>query len=129
MPILLAPWLTEKSVRLADLGQYAFLVTPNASKQAVADAVEAHFKVKVTAVTMETLKGKRMRMRGKGAPRRLTTRGNRKKAIVRLAAGQRLDVYGGVEEGAVAEPKTKPAQNTKTAAKTETKRQPNGDKE
>lgn len=95
---LMAPHLTEKSLRLADSGQYVFLVRPTASKRAIADAVTAHFGVQVESVTITRLPTKQFRLRGKKAPRRMTNGPIRKKAVVHLKSGQKLDLFAGIGE-------------------------------
>ena len=96
--ILLAPWMTEKTVAQAASGKYAFLVAPRSSKRAISDAVERQFGVSVTDVAVQNLSGKKMRLKGKKAPRRLVSRPDRRKATVTLKSGQTLDIYAGVED-------------------------------
>jgi large subunit ribosomal protein L23 len=88
--VLLKPVISEKSYRLADDGKYTFLVAPGANKTQIRQAVEEIFHVKVTGVNTINRPGKRRRTRfGWG------TRVNTKRAIVSLAAGERIDVFGG----------------------------------
>jgi large subunit ribosomal protein L23 len=88
--ILLKPVISEKSYRLVDDGKYTFLVAPDANKTQIRQAVEEIFHVKVTGVNTVNRPGKRRRTRfGWG------TRVNTKRAIVSLAAGDRIDVFGG----------------------------------
>jgi large subunit ribosomal protein L23 len=88
--VLLKPVISEKSYRLADDGKYTFLVAPGANKTQIRQAVEEIFHVKVTGVNTVNRPGKRRRTRfGWG------TRVNTKRAIVSLAAGERIDVFGG----------------------------------
>jgi large subunit ribosomal protein L23 len=88
--VLLKPVISEKSYRLADDGKYTFLVAPGANKTQIRQAVEEIFHVKVTGVNTINRPGKRRRTRfGWG------TRANTKRAIVSLAAGERIDVFGG----------------------------------
>jgi large subunit ribosomal protein L23 len=88
--VLLKPVISEKSYRLADDGKYTFLVAPGANKTQIRQAVEEIFHVKVTGVNTLNRPGKRRRTRfGWG------TRANTKRAIVSLAAGERIDVFGG----------------------------------
>ena len=88
--VLLKPVISEKSYRLVDDGKYTFLVAPGANKTQIRQAVEEIFHVKVTGVNTLTRPGKRRRTRfGWG------TRVNTKRAIVSLAAGERIDVFGG----------------------------------
>ena len=88
--VLLKPVISEKSYRLADDGKYTFLVAPSANKTQIRQAVEEIFHVKVTGVNTVNRPGKRRRTRfGWG------TRAATKRAIVSLAAGERIDVFGG----------------------------------
>ena len=88
--VLLKPVISEKSYRLADDGKYTFLVAPGANKTQIRQAVEEIFHVKVTGVNTINRPGKRRRTRfGWG------TRAATKRAIVSLAAGERIDVFGG----------------------------------
>jgi large subunit ribosomal protein L23 len=88
--VLLKPVISEKSYRLADDGKYTFLVAPGANKTQIRQAVEEIFHVKVTGVNTINRPGKRRRTRfGWG------TRASTKRAVVSLAAGERIDVFGG----------------------------------
>ena len=88
--ILLRPVISEKSYRLVDDGKYTFLVAPGANKTQIRQAVEEIFHVKVTGVNTANRPGKRRRTRFGWGPRVRT-----KRAIVSLAAGDRIDVFGG----------------------------------
>ena len=88
--ILLKPVISEKSYRLADDGKYTFLVAPGANKTQIRQAVEQVFHVRVTGVNTINRPGKRRRTRY-GWGRRADT----KRAIVTLASGERIDVFGG----------------------------------
>ena len=88
--ILLRPVISEKTYRLADDGKYTFLVAPDANRTQVRQAVEAVFGVKVTGVNTLNRAGKRRRTRF-GWGQRAST----KRAIVSLAEGERIDVFGG----------------------------------
>jgi large subunit ribosomal protein L23 len=86
--ILRAPVVSEKSARLQELSnQYVFEVARDASKSDVKAAVEQLFSVKVDHVTVVNLKGKRKSFRFQ--PGR---RSDRRKAYVRLAEGQSIDL-------------------------------------
>ena len=88
--VLLRPVISEKSYRLVDDGKYTFLVAPGANKTQIRQAVEDIFHVRVTGVNTVNRPGKRRRTRF-GWGRRAAT----KRAIVSLAAGDRIDVFGG----------------------------------
>ncbi len=89
--ILLRPVISEKSYRLADDGKYTFIVAPGSNKTQIRQAVEAVFSVRVTSVNTVNRPGKRRRTRfGWGK------RPDTKRAIVSLAEGDRIDVFGPV---------------------------------
>ena len=88
--ILLAPVISEKSYGLLDENKYTFIVSPEANKTEIKIAVEKVFGVKVTSVNTNNREGKRMRTRF-GYGRRTAT----KRAIVTVAAGDRIDIFGG----------------------------------
>ena len=88
--ILLRPVVSEKSYGLLDEGKYTFVVAPDANKTQIRLAVEAVFGVKVTGVNTLNRPGKRRRTRyGWGQ------RADTKRAIVTLAEGDRIDIFGG----------------------------------
>ena len=88
--ILLAPVVSEKSYGLLDANKYTFLVHPDANKTEIKIAVEKVFGVKVTSVNTINRQGKTRRTRT-GLGRRKNT----KRAIVSLAEGHRIDIFGG----------------------------------
>ena len=88
--ILLRPVVSEKSYGLLDEGKYTFVVAPEANKTQIKQAVEEVFRVKVTGVNTLNRQGKRRRTRfGWGK------RSDTKRAIVTLAEGDRIDIFGG----------------------------------
>ncbi len=88
--ILLAPVVSEKSYGLLDENKYTFLVAPHANKTEIKIAVEAIFNVKVTGVNTINRQGKKRRTRF-GVGKRPDT----KRAIITVAEGQRIDIFGG----------------------------------
>jgi large subunit ribosomal protein L23 len=88
--ILLRPVVSEKSYGLLDEGKYTFIVAPDANKTQIKQAVEEVFRVKVTGVNTLNRPGKRRRTRT-GWGKRADT----KRAIVTLADGDRIDIFGG----------------------------------
>ena len=88
--VLLAPVISEKSYGLIDEGKYTILVHPDANKTQIKIAVEKVFNVKVTSVNTLNRQGKRKRTRiGYGK------RNDTKRAVVSLAEGDRIDLFGG----------------------------------
>ena len=88
---ILSPVITEKATRLSELNKVVFRVAQDASKDEIAAAVEALFKVNVTKVNTINVKGKTKRFRG-----RVGRRSDVKKAIVTLADGQSIDITTGL---------------------------------
>ena len=88
--ILLAPVISEKSYSLLDENKYTFLVAPHANKTQIKLAVQDVFGVKVTSVNTHNREGKRVRTKF-GFGRRAAS----KRAIVTVAAGERIDIFGG----------------------------------
>lgn len=89
--VILAPHITEKSTLLSEHNAVVFKVASKASKPEIKAAVEALFKVNVTGVNTMVQKGKTKKWKGRDY-----TRGDVKKAVVTLAAGQSIDVTTGV---------------------------------
>jgi large subunit ribosomal protein L23 len=88
--VLLAPVISEKSYGLLDDNKYTFVVAPNANKTEIKIAVERVFNVTVVGVNTLNRKGKKRRTR--------TGFGHRKdvkRAIVSVADGDRIDIFGG----------------------------------
>ena len=88
--VIIKPIVTEKSMRLLDDNRYTFLVHPDANKTEIKIAVEKIFSVKVTSVNTMNRQGKTRRTRA-GLGKRADT----KRAIVSLAEGQSIDIFGG----------------------------------
>ena len=88
--VLLAPVVSEKAYGLLDENKYTFLVHPDANKTEIKIAVEKVFGVKVVSVNTINRQGKRRRTRfGEGK------RKDTKRAIVSVASGDRIDIFGG----------------------------------
>ena len=92
---LLKPLLTEKTMRLAQAGQFTFLVAKQASKPAVARAVTEQFKVTVLRVTSAADQGK---TRKTGKRRIASNIAAGKKAVVTLKAGETIEFFKVPEE-------------------------------
>ena len=89
--VVLAPHITEKSTMLSETNSVVFRVAPKASKPEIKAAIEALFGVTVVGVNTIVSKGKTKRWKGKPYQR-----SDMKKAIVRLAEGQSIDITEGV---------------------------------
>ena len=88
--VILSPHITEKSTLLSEQNAVVFKVADKATKPEIKAAVEALFGVTVTQVNTIVSKGKTKRW--KGQPYK---RSDMKKAIVRLAEGQSIDITEG----------------------------------
>jgi large subunit ribosomal protein L23 len=88
--VLIAPVISEKSYGLLDEGKYTFEVRPDANKTQIRQAVESVFGVTVTGVNTLNRSGKRKRTRFGYGKRKDT-----KRAIVSLAEGERIEIFGG----------------------------------
>jgi large subunit ribosomal protein L23 len=88
--VLLAPVVSEKSYGLiADRRKYTFKIHPDAHKTQVRQAVERVFGVNVVAVNVSSVPAK--------PKRRGMTKGHRagwRKAVVTLAEGQTIEIFG-----------------------------------
>lgn len=89
--VILSPVITEKATKLTEANQVVFRVALDATKPAIAKAVETLFKVKVKAVNTVRVKGKNKVFRGTRF-----TRSDIKKAIVTLEEGHQIDITTGL---------------------------------
>jgi large subunit ribosomal protein L23 len=89
--ILVKPLITEKVGDLAKENKYIFEVAVNANKLEVAEAVKEVYDVNPVKVNIINIKGKRVRV-----GRVFGKRKNRKKAIVKLAEGESINLHEGV---------------------------------
>lgn len=90
--IIRRPLVTEKStISREKANQYLFEVDPSATKIEIQNAVEKLFKVKVASVRTLNVLGKKKRV-----GRHMGKRKDWKKAMVTLAPGSRIDVFGEV---------------------------------
>ena len=87
LQVIRAPRVSEKTVRIQEMNQYVFEVARDATKGDVKSAVESLFNVTVEAVNVVNVKGKNKAFRNRAG-----RRGDWRKAYVRLAAGQTIDV-------------------------------------
>ncbi len=87
LSVLRAPHVSEKAARLQEINQYVFEVAAGATKADIKAAVEQMFDVKVAAVNLVNVKGKVKSFRFRPGHR-----AGLRKAYVRLAAGQTIDM-------------------------------------
>jgi len=88
--VLVRPVVSEKSYALMEDGAYIFVVAPDATKIDVRHAVEQAFGVRVKSVNTLNRKGKRRRNRKTNS---FGTRSSTKRAVVTLAAGDKIDLF------------------------------------
>lgn len=85
------PVITEKATLVSEHNQVVFRVPLDATKPEIRAAVEGLFGVKVDGVNTLRQVGKKRRWRG-----RLGQTSDYKKAVVRLAEGESIDITSGV---------------------------------
>jgi large subunit ribosomal protein L23 len=94
--VLRRPLVTEKSsYQSGRLNQYSFVVADNATRTQVKDAIETLYDVtveRVNIINTSAKRGRRLRSR-----QLLIRKAGYKKAIVTLAEGQTLEMFGGVQ--------------------------------
>jgi len=88
---ILSPLVTEKATALSEQNQVVFKVPLEASKPEIKAAVEHLFGVKVLGVNTLVVKGKAKRFKGRPGQR-----SDWKKAMVKLAEGQSIDLTTGL---------------------------------
>jgi len=89
--VLKRPVISEKSVGLVEENKYTFWVNPDANKIEIGSAVEKLFKVTVLEVRTMNVQGKIKRV-GRYAGKTAA----RKKAIVTLKAGDKIEGFAGL---------------------------------
>ena len=90
--IIRAPRVSEKTARLQEVSnQYVFEVATDATKADIKQAVEKLFDVTVEAVNVVNVKGKNKSFRFREG-----RRSDWRKAYVKLAEGQSIDVTTGI---------------------------------
>ncbi len=89
--IVLKPLITEKNVaNNSKLNEYVFKVNYRATKGSIAQQVHELFDVKVTSVRTLILPGKQKRV---GKTKQYTKSASWKKAVVRLAPDNKIDLF------------------------------------
>jgi large subunit ribosomal protein L23 len=88
--VVLAPIVSEKTYDLIEKSNtYTFEVDPRANKGEIRDAIQSIFEVKVLRVNTMNRQGKRKRY-----GYRLGKRKDTKRALVTLAEGNSIDLFG-----------------------------------
>jgi large subunit ribosomal protein L23 len=88
--IIVAPVISEKSYSVLDQNWYTFLVHPDANKTQIKIAIQQIFNVRVLTVNTSNRQGKRKRTKTGFGQRKAT-----KRALVKLADGDRIEAFGG----------------------------------
>lgn len=89
--VIIKPVVSEKSYAAYDSNVYTFVVAPDSTKVEIRQAIESIFNVKVTNVNTLNRAGKRKRNRRTGT---FGQRSGQKRAIVSLAEGDRIEIFG-----------------------------------
>lgn len=89
--VIIRPVVTEKSTRLMAENKYTFLVHPQATKVDIRRAVEELFNVTVVKVNTMKVRGKKRRY-----GRLVGRTPDRKKAIVTLKPGDKIEIIEGL---------------------------------
>ncbi len=98
MIVIKRPIITEKSMKLAQSGLYAFEVDKNATKPLIAKAVSAKFNVKVLKVKVINVKSK---LKQQKRVRKIYKTGGFKKALVQVKKGEKIALFEAPKEEAV----------------------------
>ena len=88
--ILVRPYITEKTMTLAQTNWFSFVVALRANKAQIAKEVAKMYKVTVTDVRTSVVTGK---MKRTGKRQQPTQKPSWKKAMVELKAGQTIDAF------------------------------------
>ena len=93
--VIIKPVISEKSMDETQRGKYTFRVHNDANKLQVKEAIEELFKVNVLNVNVSTTQAKE-KSRNRGRTRIKGFSSPWKKAVVTLAAGQKIEFFEGV---------------------------------
>jgi large subunit ribosomal protein L23 len=88
--VIIAPVVSEKSYAELNRNWYTFEVHPDANKTEIKIAIQQIFDVRVLTVNTINRQGKRKRTRTGFGQRKAT-----KRALVKLADGDRIEAFGG----------------------------------
>ncbi len=93
---VIRPYLTEKTMTIAQRGWFTFVVRTDANKAEIAKEIEKLYKVNVIDVRTVNVHGK---MKRAGKRQQAVLRPTWKKAMVELKSGQTIDAFqfGGTE--------------------------------
>ena len=86
--VVIRPVVSEKSYSGLDRNAYTFLVSPDANKTEIKEAIQTIFQVRVTNVNTLHRKGKRKRTRQVVGVRKST-----KRALVKLHPDDKIEIF------------------------------------
>ncbi len=86
--VLISPWITEKTHSLMDDNQYVFKVFKTASKQKIKKAIKDVYNVIPESVKIINIPRKK-----KNLGQKIVFRSGFKKAIIKLKAGDKIEIY------------------------------------
>lgn len=90
LDIIIAPIISEKSMKDVTSSKFTFRVAKKADKKAIKRAIEDKFKVNVLSTSTMTVKGKKNRS---GKRRIEILESPWKKAVVKLKVGQKIALF------------------------------------
>ena len=90
--VLVKPMVSEKAIMLMEDNKYCFFVDKAANKIEIKHAVEALFDVHVVSVTTRNIMGKTRTM-GRYSGKRPNT----KRAVVKLAEGDKIELFSSLQ--------------------------------
>jgi len=88
--VIIAPVITEKSMRDAAIGRYTFKVATTTNKPFIKQAIEEKFKVKILKIMVSIVKGRTDR---RGIKREEFVKTPWKKATVQLTKDQKIGLF------------------------------------
>jgi large subunit ribosomal protein L23 len=88
--VIIAPIISEKSMKDAAVGKFTFKVATGANKTYIKQAIESKFKVNVKKLCVSIVKGRTDR---KGVKREEFVKTSWKKAIAKLAKDQKIGLF------------------------------------
>jgi len=95
--VLIKPILSEKSNKQSEkMNRYSFVVDKKANKLEIKKAVESFYGVQVAEVNTMVMPSKQ-KSRYTKAGFITGRKPSKKKAVVTVAAGETIDLYGGIE--------------------------------
>lgn len=90
--IIRKPVISERTTEMAENNKYVFEVDPRANKTQIREAIQLAFDVRVTDINTLRRKGKKRRLRTRVGGYTPT----RKRAVVTLASGDKIEIFEGV---------------------------------